>query len=102
MSLATSHGPSALSRISGVSWDTGISNCEVCGFTLWAPITKLQVSWVGLYNDARFPGRLLLSLDDHFEHLDAVPDVQASAFFTDVRHASAVLRHALSLDPPMG
>lgn len=69
--------------------------CSTCGFALWIPIASLEVSDVGLYNDARFPGRLLVSLREHHDHLDEVPDTESAAFLRDVRLCSAVLRRSL-------
>jgi diadenosine tetraphosphate (Ap4A) HIT family hydrolase len=42
--------------------------CPVCEFSLWLPIASIGLSYLGLYNDARFPGRCILALEDHFEH----------------------------------
>lgn len=53
----------------------------------------MSVSSVGLYDDARFPGRCLVVLDEHYEHLSDVPDDVANEFFRDVRQVGrAILR----------
>lgn len=67
--------------------------CEVCRFELWLPIAQLDVSTLGLYDDARFPGRCLLVLDEHFEDLREVPPDLASGFMHDTqRVASAIAK----------
>lgn len=71
-----------------------IGGCPQCGFGLWTPLARLSVSDVGLYRDARFPGRLLLSIRDHYEHLDEAPVPVAIAFMKDIQAASRALRTA--------
>lgn len=63
-----------------------------CGFELWNPVAELSVSSVGLYDDGRFPGRLIISLNDHFDHLDDVDAPIMVAFMGDVRAVSKALR----------
>jgi len=51
------------------------TTCSVCDFTLYnhVPAKVLQISHVGVYNDDRFPGRSILTLNHHetnFETLD--------------------------------
>lgn len=69
--------------------------CLTCGFELWIPLASLEASEVGLYNDERFPGRLLVSLRDHYDHFDDVPNDVATALLGDVRFCSWVLRREL-------
>ncbi|WP_081290750.1 HIT family protein [Mycobacterium asiaticum] len=66
--------------------------CKVCGFELWIPIAALRVSHVGLYDDARFPGRLIVSLNEHIEHFDDVQPELLTDFMADLQDASLVLR----------
>lgn len=69
-------------------------NCPVCGFTLWLPVASLRVSTLGLYDDARFPGRCLLALDEHVEDiLDLDSDI-ACAFWLDARDAAKAIAQA--------
>jgi diadenosine tetraphosphate (Ap4A) HIT family hydrolase len=70
-----------------------VSKCGVCGFTLWLPVARLVTADVGLYDDGRFPGRLLVSAHEHFEHLDAVPATEFSRFMADVQRACRALRY---------
>lgn len=96
MSLATDHNPSSRARLC----DEPARLCEgqrctACGFQLWTHLATLEVSEVGLYDDSRFPGRLMVSLREHYEHLDEVPEDVSTAFMRDVRLCSLVLRRDL-------
>lgn len=62
-------------------------HCEVCAFELWKPLARLSVSTLGFYDDARFPGRCILTLDEHFDHLVDVPLEISSAFMADMQTA---------------
>lgn len=70
---------------------TGFS-CEQCGFKLWLPVAELDVSSLGLYDDARFPGRCLLVYRQHAEHLDELSPAEAWAFLEDGRRAARAIR----------
>lgn len=72
--------------------------CSTCGFSLWIPVAALSVSRVGLYDDARFPGRLIVSLNEHFEHYDEAEPQVLSAFMSDLQYASRVLRKTFNVD----
>jgi diadenosine tetraphosphate (Ap4A) HIT family hydrolase len=58
----------------------------------------MTVSRVGLYDDARFPGRLILSLDEHFEHLEDVPEDLANLFMRDIQLLTRGMRAALMVN----
>lgn len=67
--------------------------CHECGFELYHPLpTKLTVSHAGIYSDARFPGRTILVLDEHHEHLDEVPAKILAEFVNDIATFSSWLR----------
>lgn len=66
--------------------------CGSCGFELYVPVTELSCATVGLYADSRYPGRLILSLNEHFDHLDDVPSDVLYKFMEDVRRCSRTLR----------
>ncbi|MGW5524632.1 MULTISPECIES: HIT family protein [Gordonia] len=68
------------------------SGCPACGFSLWLPIAELSVSRVGLYDDARFPGRVIVSAIEHFDHLDDVEPSYLAQFMVDVQRVSSALR----------
>jgi diadenosine tetraphosphate (Ap4A) HIT family hydrolase len=59
--------------------------CRTCGFALWRPVLVLGVSSVGLYDDARFPGRSLVSLHEHYDSITEVPTTTLAAFAVDVQ-----------------
>lgn len=66
--------------------------CETCGFELWLPIAELSCSTLGLYDDARFPGRCLLVLHEHVEDLTTLPTAIAHHFLDDLRAAERAIR----------
>ncbi|WP_370894207.1 HIT family protein [Janibacter sp. GXQ6167] len=66
--------------------------CLTCGFTLWSPIVSLGVSVVGLYDDGRFPGRAIVSLKEHRDHLEELTEGELSRFMRDIQVVSRALR----------
>ena len=68
------------------------ASCKDCGFELWLPLASLRVSDLGLYSDARFPGRSILKLRDHWDSIEDLPDAVALDFFADLKLAMAALR----------
>lgn len=66
--------------------------CQECSFVLFTPITALDVSCVGLHSDARYPGRMIVALREHYDHLDEVPTELFNRLMADVRECSRVLR----------
>lgn len=77
---------------------TSVRACYECGFDLWLPIASVGSCQIGLYDDARFPGRLIVSLIDHYEHLEEAPAEVASAFIRDVQWSAKVLREVTRSD----
>lgn len=69
-----------------------MSFCGTCGFDLWLTFGEFSVSDIGLYSDARFPGRSILRLKDHYDHFEAVPEEIAFNFTRDIQKASRLLR----------
>lgn len=70
-----------------------IEPCSSCGFELWHPIAELRVANLALYSDGRFPGRAILSLRDHYEGLEELPDGLVLDFHRDTRDSiGAILR----------
>lgn len=65
--------------------------CEVCSFSLWLPIARLGVSTLGLYDDARFPGRCLLVLHSHVEHFAELDPTEAAELAKDLRNAGRAI-----------
>ncbi len=66
--------------------------CGKCGFTLHNPVAILSVSNVGMYDDARYPGRLIVTLRRHYEHLDELRAETTNMFMADVQKCSRILR----------
>ena len=54
--------------------------CQTCGFELWVPVKQFRDMSLGLYSDAAYPGRCILSLDDHYGHLHELPPHLAMRF----------------------
>jgi diadenosine tetraphosphate (Ap4A) HIT family hydrolase len=72
--------------------------CTTCKFELHKIIARLKVSTLGLYDDARFPGRALLVLNDHHDDLALMPIELAQAFLDDIRCAALAIQRATSAD----
>lgn len=73
-------------------------SCVSCKFSLFTPIAELGVSVLGLYDDARFPGRCLLVLRDHYDDLVDVPESLTSSFMSDAKRAARAIQAAVSAD----
>lgn len=67
--------------------------CE-CGFVLWNPIAKSETSRLGLYDDARFPGRCILRLDAHYDSLEELPEDILISFMEDVQTSISAIKAA--------
>ncbi len=65
--------------------------CRSCSFSLWLLIARLDVSHLGLYDDARFPGRCLLVFDRHVEDFSTIPPEDAARFVGDLQHAARAI-----------
>ena len=63
-----------------------------CGFSLWNPIAQTEHSSLGLYDDARFPGRSILRLKNHYDSMEDVPMEVLMNFMQDVQAASSAIR----------
>jgi diadenosine tetraphosphate (Ap4A) HIT family hydrolase len=72
--------------------------CYTCDFTLFHVITELRCSTLGLYDDARFPGRCILSLRAHYDDLIDVPRTLVIEFFDDMRCAGAAIKAVTGAD----
>ena len=72
--------------------------CEICGFKIFIPIVKLQVSYLGLYDDSRFPGRCLLVYHRHCEHFENLRGKELAEFVDDIQVCIASLKKALNVD----
>ena len=73
--------------------------CSVCDFKLWNPITNhdlsvLSCSYLGLYDDARFPGRCIISYNEHVEDFAYMELFDMTAFMSDVQWAGRAIQEA--------
>ncbi len=77
---------------------TASYSCPECGFALHYPIAEIGVSSLGLYDDARFPGRCILVYRKHVEEFSAIAESEAAAFIEDVRRAARAIVAAVTAD----
>lgn len=63
-----------------------------CGFELYLPIAQTETSILGLYSDARFPGRCILMLKDHQEELQDLSLQVIADFMADAKQVIGALR----------
>jgi len=68
--------------------------CAVCGFAQQRPIARLRASTLAFYDDARFPGRAVLVLNEHATLIEDLPLAQARDLALDVRDAARAIRAA--------
>lgn len=68
--------------------------CPVCQFSLFHPLAELRASTLGLYDDARFPGRCILALSEHREDFTDLEDDLMYSFMRDVRIAARAIQRA--------
>ena len=66
--------------------------CSECAFELWIPVAESRSTRVGIYNDARFPGRCIVALRHHYDQLEEVPLEEIDNFMRDVLVASASIK----------
>lgn len=69
-------------------------SCAKCSFTLWSPIGRLSCSFLGLYDDARYPGRSLLAYEDHLEDFAELPPDRLIQFTHDMQIAAKAIARA--------
>lgn len=74
------------------------TTCDQCGFSLWLPIMDLRSARLGLYDDARFPGRCILSLNQHYDLMEDVPAATFHQFMSDVQLVQVAIRIATGCD----
>lgn len=67
--------------------------CSFCGFGLFNPVqVELQVSRLGLYSDARFPGRAILMFKDHRVDLEDLDREEMCSFWQDATRVGGALK----------
>jgi diadenosine tetraphosphate (Ap4A) HIT family hydrolase len=68
--------------------------CATCGFEQARPIARLRATTLAFYDDARFPGRAVLVLDEHATHIEDLSLERARDLALDVRQAARAIRAA--------
>lgn len=72
--------------------------CRTCQFAVAKPVGRLTVSRIGLLSDARFPGRSIVSLRDHYADIADAPTAVAELFTADIHCAAGIIRRATGAD----
>ena len=65
--------------------------CKECGFELWNPVAELEYSNVALYDDGRFPGRCIVSLNVHEEEFHLMNGPLMQRFMQDVQRVGQAI-----------
>lgn len=78
--------------------DEAIFGCSSCGFELFTPISAMPNSLVGLYDDARFPGRCIVSAKNHSESFDEWDDETTLLFMRDIKAVSKAIKTVTGSD----
>lgn len=68
--------------------------CGTCGFEQAWPIARLRVATLACYDDARFPGRAVLVLDEHATLVEELPLATARDLALDVLESARAIRSA--------
>lgn len=69
--------------------------CSTCGFELYYPLGSTATAWISLYDDGRFPGRLIVALKDHYDHMEEVPENLFARYMKDITVLSRELKEIL-------
>lgn len=72
--------------------------CSVCSFELWIPVSSLEIASLGIYNDARFPGRCILALNRHADSLEELSPAELGDFMLAITRSSRAIRSATGCD----
>jgi len=76
------------------------TRCEECVFDIWHHICTLRsaedlpILHLGLYNDARFPGRCILSWNTHASALEDMSTTQLSEMMVGIASSALAIRMA--------
>jgi len=72
--------------------------CSACSFELWVPVASLDIASLGIYSDARFPGRCILALNRHADSLEELSSTELSDFMLAIARTSRAIRSATGCD----
>jgi len=68
-------------------------DCTFCGFGLYHPVAaKLSVTHLGLYSDARFPGRAILMFHTHIEDMAKLGAQDMLLFWQDATKVGEAIK----------
>ena len=65
--------------------------CSECEFELYVPIVSFEVATLGLYDDARYPGRCILALNRHTEDFPSLSAPTTRAFVAEAQEAARAI-----------
>ena len=68
--------------------------CADCGLELGDVIANLESGALAHYSDREFPGRCVLALHEHAEHLEELSPEDLTLLMQDVRRAGRAIRKA--------
>lgn len=68
--------------------------CGVCDFALYFPIASYTSEWTvaGVYNDSRFPGRVIMPLRSHRQSLEELTESELSGMWADAVRVGVAIR----------
>ncbi|MEW5801992.1 MAG: HIT family protein [bacterium] len=72
--------------------------CAICSFKLWLPIKRLKTTTLGLYDDARYPGRCILVFHEHKEDFAELDTESAFSFIKDAQEAAIAIKKATTAE----
>lgn len=72
--------------------------CNTCGFELWLPLWQFEHSRVGLYEDARFPGRCIVVLEEHATALESLNPTSLAALMRETTRVGEAIRRVVGAD----
>lgn len=72
--------------------------CENCEFELFNPIAETATTYLGLYDDARFPGRSILMLKNHYDNIEDVPTRISYTYLDEIKSTITVMKKVLNVE----
>lgn len=81
-------------RLLSITKDRAVA-CSTCGFRVLQPVREFKGTTLGLYDDARFPGRCILALNVHAEDFFRLDEATARMFMDEAREAARAIRQAV-------
>lgn len=72
--------------------------CNTCEFELFNPIAETKTSYLGLYDDARFPGRSILMLKEHYDNIEDVPAELSHSYLDEIKSVIVAMKEVLHVE----